>query len=157
MEIIEASGKHIPEIVELWKEFMDFHQEIEPAAKRGEEGHIAFEKYLRDSIQAEDFQVLVAQDDNEVSGFSISQISKPLPVYEQEDYGLISTIAVKAGYRRKGIGELLLSKIFGWFDSRNVDRIELNVMARNQIGYSFWKKHGFTDYVHRLYLDRESS
>ncbi|MFC2070324.1 GNAT family N-acetyltransferase [Chloroflexota bacterium] len=154
MEIIPATENHIPEIIELWIEFMDFHQEIEPALKRGKDGHLAFEKHLRDSMQTEDSQVLLALDNNEVVGFSISQISKPYPVYEQENYGLISSIAVKTGHRRKRVGEQLLVKISEWLEFRNIDRIELSVVARNQVGYSFWKKHGFKDYMHRLYLDR---
>jgi hypothetical protein len=81
MEIIRATEHHIPEIVELWIGFMDFHQEIDPALKRGEDGHLAFEKCLRDSMSSEDSQVLVALDDNNVAGLSISQISQPLPVY----------------------------------------------------------------------------
>jgi len=49
----------------------------------------------------------------------------------------------------------MLAKIFEWFESRNMDRIELRVLAKNQIGYSFWKKHGFKDYMHVLYLNRK--
>jgi len=49
----------------------------------------------------------------------------------------------------------MLNMIFGWFTSRDIDRIELSVSARNQTGYSFWRKHGFKDFVHRLYLDRK--
>ena len=30
MEITEARENHIPEIAGLWKEFMDFHKDIDP-------------------------------------------------------------------------------------------------------------------------------
>jgi len=48
----------------------------------------------------------------------------------------------------------MLAEVLKWFASRSIDRIELDVITKNQIGYSFWKKHGFKDYRHRLYLDR---
>jgi len=41
MEIIPARVEHIPEIVEIWKEFIDYHGEFEPVFRRCEEGHIS--------------------------------------------------------------------------------------------------------------------
>ena len=153
MEITVATESHVPEIIELWKEFMDYHKDIDPALSRSKDGHLSFEKHLRELMKSEDNLILVALDKDHVVGFSTSQISKYPPVFEQETYGGINTMAVKSNYRRKRIGERMLAKIFEWFASRNIDRIELSVLANNQIGYSFWKKHGFKDYRHRLYLD----
>ena len=45
----------------------------------------------------------------------------------------------------------MVSEILKWFKSRNIERVELEILTKNPIGYSFWKKHGFTDYRHRLY------
>lgn len=154
MEITVAKDAHIPGIVEVWKELMDFHMDIDPRFTRSENGHISFEKHLRDMIGSEDTHILVALDNNTVVGFSICQIGKHPPVFEHETYGLISDMAVKSDYRRRGIGERMLTKIYKWFESRNINRIELSVAARNQVGYSFWKKHGFRDYMHRLYLNK---
>lgn len=153
MEITVATESHVPEIIELWKEFMDFHKDIDPTLSRRQDAHLSFEKNLRDSISSEDCYILVALDKGRVVGFSDSQISKYPPVFERETYGSVDTMAVTSNYRRKGIGKRMLAKIFEWFASRNIDRIELSVLANNQIGYSFWKKHGFKDYRHRLYLD----
>ncbi|MFC1953482.1 hypothetical protein ACFLWR_05065 [Chloroflexota bacterium] len=44
LEITTASEKHIPEIVELWKEFMDFNAEIDPYDTRGKDSHTQMEK-----------------------------------------------------------------------------------------------------------------
>ena len=74
---------------------------------------------------------------------------------ERETYGFIDTMAITSDYRRQGIGEQMLDRIFEWFDSQDIDRIELSVSARNQVGYSFWRKHGFHDFMHRLYLDKK--
>ena len=87
-------------------------------------------------------------------GYSIAETGRYPPVLERQTYGLISDMAVKSGYRRRGIGEQILAEMYKWFESRNLERIELSVAAKNKIGYSFWKKNGFKDYIHRLYLDR---
>jgi len=154
MEIILAIDSHIPEITELWKEFMDFHKDIDPRFPIRGDAPLELEKHLRELMKSEDALILVAFDGNHMVGFSISLINRYAPIWKREFYGAIDSIAVKSEYRRKGIGEQMLAKIFGWFESRNIDRIEISVAAKNQVGYTFWKKHGFQDYTHRLYLDR---
>jgi len=49
----------------------------------------------------------------------------------------------------------MLKNLLAWFKKRGLDRIELRVAARNPIGYAFWKKSGFKDYLHVLYLERK--
>ena|SRR3972149_2552814 len=154
MEIVTASEKHIPEILELWKEFMDFHKDIDTRFPLSVNASVNQENHLRASLQSENAQLLVAIDKSHVIAYSLSEINKYPPIFTRDTYGFISDMAVKSNYRRKGIGEEMLARIHKWFDSRKIDRIELNVAARNQVGYPFWRKHGFKDYAHRLYLDR---
>ena len=156
MKIVKAAEKHIPEIIELWKELTDFLKDIDPDAlwSRSKNGHTNWEKLLRGVMGSENALVLVALYKGHVVGYSISEISRYPPIYEREIYGFIDDMAVRSDYRRKGIGEQMLGRILQWFESRNIDRIELTVAAKNQLGYSFWKKHGFKDYMRRLYLDR---
>jgi ribosomal protein S18 acetylase RimI-like enzyme len=154
--IIPAEDSHVPEIVELWQEFIDFHKDIDPFCTRREDGHINFEEFVRSLIESENSHVLVALDDDSVVAYSICQVEKYPPVLRQEEYGFISDMAVKATHRRRGIGELLLTQMFDWFESRNLDRIELHVVHGNKVGYSFWTKHEFKDCRHTLYIERAS-
>ena len=154
MRIQIAKDKHIPEIIELWKESMDFHKNIDTYWSRREDGHSIFENLLRESLENEDAIVLAAVDNGHIVRYSRSWISKPPPLFERDSYGGIIDMAVTSDYRRRGIGELMLGKTLDSFASRNIDRIELELDARNQIGYSFWKKHGFQDFRHRLYLEK---
>jgi len=133
---------------------MDFHKDIDPYYARSEDGHLNFGKYVKDLIKAEDSQVLVALEQGVVVAYSISQIAKRPPVFEHQTYGFVSDVAVKSNHQRKAIGERLLVKIYEWFESNQISRVELRVASKNQIGYSFWRKHGFRDFVHLLYLNR---
>src|SRR4030042_1137284 len=152
MKIAIARESHIPGIIEVWEELMDLHKDIDHRFPLKQNAHLNFKKHLMDLLRSEDTQVLVSLDDSQIVGFSISQISRYPPIFKQEIYGLISDMAVKTKFRRKGIGERMLNRIYTWFESQNINKIELSVAAKNQIGYSFWKKHGFQDYIHRLYL-----
>lgn len=154
LTIIPAADSHVAEIVELWKEFMDFHKEIDPFYTRREDAHKNFESLVRSFVESEDSQVLVALDGVVVVAYSIGQIEKYPPVFHLKEHGFILDMAVKASHRRRGIGELLLTKMFDWFDSKSLDRIELQFVHGNKIGSSFWRKHGFRDGRHILFLDR---
>jgi len=87
MEITEATDNHIPEILEIWKEFMDFHKDIDPRFARSENGHLNFEKHLTDVIGSEDAQALVVLDKSHVVGYSIAETGKDPPVFERQNYG----------------------------------------------------------------------
>jgi len=156
MRIFIAKDKHIPGIIEVWEELMDFHKNIDTYWSRREDGHITYEKFLREMLESEDAIVLVAVDNGRIVGYSSSRISEHPPTLEHDNYGEITDMAVTAEYQRKGIGERMLKRICEWFESRNIDRIELSAAANNQISYSFWKKHGFQDFLHRLYLEKHN-
>jgi ribosomal protein S18 acetylase RimI-like enzyme len=154
LEIIPAHDSHVPQILELWKELMDFHKNLNAYWSRRQDGHIAYEKIIRAMLESKDAIVLVAVDKGRVVAYSCARINKPSLTREQDSHGDITDMMVNAEYQRKGIGKQVLKMIFEWFESQNIDWIGLSVAANNQIGYPFWKKQGFQDYEHRLYLKK---
>lgn len=155
MVITAATESHIPQIVELWKEFEDFHAALDPFFSRKEDGHIYFEKILSGLMKSNESLVLVAVNGDDVVGFSTASLKTYPPVYINESFGFIGSLSVKSGWRRKGIGEQMLGEMLDWFKSRNIERVELRVRVKNEEGYSFWKKHGFQDYEHYLFLNNQ--
>lgn len=151
--ISEAKDSQVLGILELWEELVDFHSNIDPYFTRSEDSLKVFEKYVRDLIEKETTQVLVALHRDRVVAYSIAEAHQRPPFFEQKECGLISDLAVKSSYRRKGIGEKLLQEMLKWFAARGLHRIELRVLSANEVGYNFWKKQGFRDYMHILYLD----
>nr|MDO8080935.1 hypothetical protein [Candidatus Freyarchaeota archaeon] len=91
MEIVPATYSHVPEIVDLWKEFMDYGKSVDPLLSRREDGHLNFEKYLKDLIKSDNSLVLVALDKGHVAAYSISQIAEYPPVFQRESTGLFLT------------------------------------------------------------------
>jgi ribosomal protein S18 acetylase RimI-like enzyme len=154
MNIQPADESVIPTIVSLWREMMELHLRIDPFFKISSEAPANFEKFVREQIASEDAQILVAIEDGSVLGYCNAQISKYPPVFERLDYGFITDLVVTVSQRRKGIGKQLLLETMNWFQTKGIDRIELRVSPGNEVGYSFWKKHGFKDYVHVLYKEK---
>jgi GNAT superfamily N-acetyltransferase len=153
-EIVPVKDSYIPELLELWKELMDFHKDIDVRFPMKDDAVSIFKDHLKTKVDSEESLVVAAIDNGKITGFAIAGINTYPPIFQKNTYGIIDTMVVSANYRKKGIGEKILIRIFEWFDSRNTTRIELSVASLNQVGYSFWRKHGFEDYVHRLYLDR---
>jgi ribosomal protein S18 acetylase RimI-like enzyme len=151
IEIIKAEEHHIPEIRKLWLEFIRFHQDIDSIFTPRDNAVSGFEEYhLRPILKSKDGLVLVALDRGRVAGYSLSEI-KDTGGLKLEKTGYVDEVAVTADYRRHGIGEKMYAEILKWFHSKDIDRVELEVTAKNQVSYSFWKKHGFTDYKHTLF------
>ncbi len=152
IEIVKADESHISDIGKLWLEFIRFHQDIDAIFTPVDDAVSGFkEEQVRRLMKMEEGLVLVALDRGQVVGYSLSEIKEPPKASKREKYGYIHQMAVTASYRRRGTGEKILDKIMKWFYSKNVDRVELDTTTKNQVASSFWKKHGFTDYMRKLY------
>ncbi len=150
MQIIQAEDKHIPDIVE----FMDFHKNFDSRFPMRKDARLSFDSYLRELLESEHKVVYVALDNNRVIGFATCSVNRYAPIWEREKYGTIDTLAVQSSYRRKGIGEQMLTKIYGWFDAQGIKRIEVELCVKNHVSQSFWRKHGYQENLLCLYLDR---
>jgi GNAT superfamily N-acetyltransferase len=112
IKIIKANEQHIPELGDLWMEFMCFSQNIEPIHEPKDDAiPIYINEYLRPSMEAEDRLVLVALDGERVVGYSYSFIVKPSNLVKREKYGIIHDMFITAQYRRVGIGKILFNEI----------------------------------------------
>lgn len=153
MEIIKADAKHVEEIVKLWIEFMDFHENLDSIFARSKDGSRNFKSYLEKEIENEDSYVAVAIRKGLIVGYLLAKKSEKPPVFKKTIYCLISDIAVKEQFRHQGIGMKLLKTCIVWAKEKGIDRIELMVVPSNKIAYSFYEQIGFRDYTHTLQLE----
>ena len=152
VKIVRAKKNHISDIGKLWLEFSQFHQDIDPIVTPLDDARQGFDKeFVTRLMKSKEGLVLVALDDEQIIGFSLSEISDPPKRLKRGKYGYIYTFAITASYRRKGVGEKMLNKIIKWFDTKHIDRIELTATTQNYIGCSFWEKQGFTEFLRLFY------
>ena len=157
MKITRIEEKHIPEILEIWKAFMDFHRDLDPVFQRKADAADMFAKFLREQYLAESSKLaLAAVEDDAVAGFLIGQIKEHPPVLENVNkYGHLDTAAVAPDLRRQGVGGLLFEAAKNWFRARGITRLELEAAPDNPLGYPFWSKNGFRTYIHTMALELE--
>lgn len=149
--IRKATKKDLESIGNLWKEFMDFHKERDPAFTRSADGHEHFKQFLAGHLEKESSLVLVAELDGALVGYCLAMLAKSPPVFENRDYGSVYDLAVTQRCRRAGIGEKMYKKAESWFSDQGVHRIELRVVVSNEVATAFWRKMGFKPHVENLY------
>jgi GNAT superfamily N-acetyltransferase len=147
IEIRNATKEDLDEIVELWKEFMDFHRD------KDRDGHKKFKDFLSENLDDPDWLVMVAIEADRPVGYLMATVLEYPPVFETKRHGFVQDVAVTEVARRHGVASALFEWAERWFRQRGLTRIELNVAACNEISQSFWKRMGFKDSIHRWAKD----
>jgi len=97
--IRKTTSADLPAIVELWKELMDFHRNLDPFFSRSKAGHESFLKWIEKGIESDSTEIFVADDSGKIQGYILIEISNYPPVFELKKYGMISDAAVSIDYR----------------------------------------------------------
>lgn len=103
-------------------------------------------------IESDDAKIFVAFEDDQIIGYTVPKIDQYSPVYLLEKHGSIYDMFVSLEHRRRGIGKKLWEEALRWFKGLGLERVELSIVPTNPESSSFWKKQGFSDYTHRLYI-----
>ena len=149
----EATKDDIPRMIELWKEFIDFHKVRDSLFSRSKEGPENFGKFVAENLRKDDAIVYVAEKKGEVIGHILATIQNYPPAFEMKRYGLVNDLAVTSAYRRFGIGQHLFALVKDWFFKKGIRRIEIEVAIANEVSTSFWRKMNFRPYKEISYLE----
>lgn len=90
---------------------------------------------LKQELQSDDSYFIVAKSDNQIIGFAGLKV-----IYDETE---IMNIVVKKDYRKKGVGSLLLSKLFDLSKKLNINIMNLEVNERNLSAISLYRNFGF--------------
>ena len=153
ISVRKATSSDLPEIINLWKELMDFHSNLDSFYTRSKDGHVKFLEWIQKELENDSSELLVADSAGEIVGYIKIGVSDYPPVFELKQYGMIADTAVATEYRRQGIGALLLENAMDWFNERNIHRIELRVANVNPISGQFWQKMGFSPYMTTMFKE----
>jgi ribosomal protein S18 acetylase RimI-like enzyme len=143
MEARLACMDDVPGICSLYKEFFEYNASQQPQyyKKSIESG-----KYPKSVIENDTEALFVAADGNALIGLlHIAEgRTPPYDCFIQHSFATIVDLFVKESYRSKGVGRQLLGSAKGWAKSRELDYIELNVLAENENGIRFYDHEEFT-------------
>jgi GNAT superfamily N-acetyltransferase len=136
--------------MEVWKEFMEYHQCIDPYYGTSEGGHLKFGEYILERMGRDDSLVLVALDGDRVLGYCLCYVQHRPPVFTEMVIGVLSDLAVSEENRGGGVGGALVESSLAWLREKGIKRVELRTSARNDNAIEFYRKHGFWMYDHMM-------
>jgi len=157
--IEEARPEHVKAIVEHWKALMEIHKKIDAEFFKDTDLWIEeYETTISETIEVafSDRKVYVALDNEVVVGFATIYIERfTMPLYNSDPLCVIGDMMIYEQYRKQGIGELFLEEAKKMAKEFSIKKLMLNVFAKNQIAYGYFKQQGFDDMMYRMTLKIE--
>ncbi|MCP4130504.1 MAG: GNAT family N-acetyltransferase [bacterium] len=150
LEYIEQVGFLPNEIRPLWEKIKEHHANISP---HFEAAYLAVRYEHRSSEllnkTASGFIQTVLVKDPAANCF----IAYCIASIDHEQSGEIDSLFVEEAYRKRGIGESLVTRVLDWMDSKGVKSKKLTVAVGNEAALPFYRKFNFfpkhTVLVHR--------
>lgn len=145
-EVRVATPDHIPEIQTVARE--SWHATYDDILGADSVEQVVDGWYAADgleqSIERDDGQFLVAEQDGKVVGFAQGVLG------EKDDAAQLPRIYVQSDFWGEGIGSELLSGVESWANENGAGRLRLVVLAYNEVGNGFYEKQGY-----RVVAERE--
>lgn len=152
-KIRRAKEADFQRITELWIEMMSYHLSFDSRFELAVDHKESYLEYLRSIQENYDYAVFVAEEGDEIIGYTIGMILSNPTVFSLVRYGFIAEMMVSESKQRTGCGEKLWEHARRWFKRRGITVIQLNVSPHNKKGYNFWKKVGCNEFLHIMWHD----
>ncbi len=139
--IRQADEIDLPQILEIYNDVI-----LNTTAVYDYEPHtLEMRKQWFETKQQQGFPVLVAEEENEVVGFSSFG---PFRAWAAYKYSVENSVYVKADKRGKGIGKLLLPLLIDAAKELNMHTIIASIDATNEASLKLHKSFGFVEVAH---------
>ncbi len=101
-------------------------------------------QFFEESITNNNAQTFVAIENEIIIGFISGEIiDNLLPMSKVINVGYISGAYIVPEYRNKGIMKELEAEIISWFKLREIEYVELHVIANNATAKTCWNSLGY--------------
>jgi ribosomal protein S18 acetylase RimI-like enzyme len=133
-------------IVPLLLRLKRLNEEFDPLLKVRDDAEGQAKEVVRTQLADPKAVVLVAEgsgaDREKVVGF-VRAVVRERPFYTPEREGVIVDIYLLPLYRRKGVGEVLLSEVSNALKAKGAGVVTAEFPAQNEIAVRFYAKRGF--------------
>jgi L-amino acid N-acyltransferase len=141
MQVRKAIEKDLPQILDIYNDAI-----LNTTAVYDYEPHtLEMRRQWFETKRQQGFPVFVAEEDNEVLGFSSIG---PFRAWAAYKYSAENSIYVKDGQRGKGIGKLLMRPLIDAAKEMKLHTIIAGIDADNKLSIEFHKQFGFVEVAH---------
>jgi GNAT superfamily N-acetyltransferase len=153
MEYRSATKDDIDDIMELWIESAQYHEELDGRLALNLDAAESVKNFYTEKFFNEDSFLVVAETEAKLVGVSGAIIQKRPPIQFVREVGFVDIIFVTAEYRNHGIGAKLFEKVMEWMKSKGLKKSRLTVATSNNVGINFWRKTGYNDVMQIMELE----
>jgi len=110
---------------------------------------------LGNLIEQEDAYVVVATIDKEIIGSAYALIKNSKPYFKPDKYAYLGFMYVSPKFRGRGVNGKIIDNLIEWAQSRNLNELQLDVYAENEIAINAYKKRNFKSDILKMRLNIE--
>jgi ribosomal protein S18 acetylase RimI-like enzyme len=151
IEIRRAKSRDMAFIVELWKRLSEEHAKLDERYSLRPEAEIVWARWAGQRLRDEASILLVAESGSDYVGYLVGHADEAQPIFRQRSFATITDLFVVPEFRRKGVASKLLEEALAFFRSRDLEHVRLNVLVRDDMARAFYEKHGFGDFIYRMW------
>ncbi|MHC5055150.1 MAG: GNAT family N-acetyltransferase [Planctomycetota bacterium] len=151
VSIRRAKSRDMAFIVELWKKLSEEHAQLDERYALRPEAEIVWARWAGQRLRDDASIALVAESGTECVGYLLGHADEAQPIFEQRSYATITDLFVTPDFRRKGVASKLLAEALAFFKSRDLAHVRLNVLVKDEAARAFYEKHGFGDFLYRMW------
>ncbi|WP_440881315.1 GNAT family N-acetyltransferase [Tenacibaculum sp. C7A-26P2] len=98
---------------------------------------------LLNLIERKDAHLIVATTNGEIIGSGYALIKNSEPYKKPEKYAYLGFMYVSPKFRGKGINGKIIDSLTDWAKQRDLEELQLDVYAKNEIAINAYKKRNF--------------
>ena len=141
----QAEMRDLDRVAAMWIAITRHHEPLDPLFRMRPDADGELRELLRALMRDRDAAILVYELEGDIAGLCIIRIDHAPPILEETERAEITDLGVRPGFRRRGIGSLLLEQALAWARMSGIERVEVQVASANTEGQRFWRSIGFGD------------
>jgi len=144
-----ATLDDVATIAKMYEEFFAFHAGLQPDYFKEAEEH---GDYPKSTIESETADLIIAEIDGNIAGFTHVTENKSLP-YDcivQYKFAVCMDLYVSPAYRKMGVGTELMNAIKEWAKKRKLDFVEIKVLVGNDNAIRLYEREGYSEIYHTM-------
>jgi ribosomal protein S18 acetylase RimI-like enzyme len=140
--IRHARKEDVDQISDLILRLKKLNEEFDPLYTVRQEAPEIMRRYVSESLDKDDIIMLVADSLGKVVGVIRAEIRSRI-FYDPLMTGVITDLYVLPSYRRRGVGEALVSSLIKILRSRGIGLVSAEFPPMNKIAVEFYTNMGF--------------
>lgn len=149
IHIRKATMKDLPILLEFEQGVIEAERPMDETIKKGK----TYYYDLPEMIQNPDFELIVAEINDEVVGSGYATLKKGRECFDYEYFSYLGFMYTKPEHRGKGVNKKVMDYLYGWSKSKGIKEVRLTVYPDNPSAIKAYEKAGMHSCLLTMRID----